>query len=413
MSDSSHSHPPGHDCKECGHDHGPGHEHRHEPGHKHDHEHDHHHHDHDHDHDHDHGPVGGPSAPETFEDAGAQALSDALRSSFAIVKVLMAVLVGVFLFSGFFTVGPQEKAVILRFGRPAESARLLEPGAHWAFPPPIDEVVRIPVGQVQTVSSSIGWYPVNGLGEPLEAEPVPGAGLRPVRDGYLLSGDGNIIHLTATLRYRIAEPGLRYLLDFANASNLVQNAFNNALIYAAARFTVDDILTRDQAGFREAVRARLEDMVARHEFGIIIDQIDNLRVTPPRQLKLAFDQVLEAEVRRSKEINDARTYENTVLSRARAEAEARRNTAETEKTRLVEFVAAEVERFTNNLPAFRTNPDLFFAQRKSEVLANVFTNATDKVVAPDRGAGTSRTLWLQVNRELPKPKVAEPKKDEH
>lgn len=352
---------------------------------------------------------GGP----TFEDAGAQALSDALRSSFAIVKVLMAILVGVFLLSGFFTVGPQEKAVILRFGRPRDNARLLEPGAHWAFPPPIDEVVRIPVGQVQAINSSIGWFPVNALGQPLEAEPIPGFGLRPVRDGYLLAGDGNIVHVAATLRYRIAEPGLRYLLDFAHASNVVQNAFNNALLHAAARFNVDDILTRDQAGFREAVRARLEDTISRHELGIIVDQIDNLRVLPPRQLKTAFDQVLEAEVRRSKEINDARTYENQTLSRARAEADARRNAAETERTRLVEFVAADVERFTNNLPAFHANPDLFLHQRKSEVLAQVFTNAAEKIVAPDRGPGSTRTIWLQINRELPKPKTAELKKDDH
>jgi membrane protease subunit HflK len=340
-------------------------------------------------------------------------LSQALQHSFAIVKVLMVILVGVFLFSGFFSVGPQEKAVILRFGRPLNNARLLEPGPHWAFPPPIDEVVRIPIGQVQTINSSIGWFPVNALGEPLEAEPIPGLGLRPVQDGYLLSGDGNIFHLTATLRYRIAEPGLRYLLDFALGSNLVQNAFNNALIHAAAKFNVDDILTRDQAGFREAVRARLEEMIVRHELGIIVDQIDNLRVMPPRQLKQPFDQVLEAEVRRSKEINEAKTYGNRTLSQARAEAEARLNLAQTERTRLVEFVAAEVERFTNNLPAFRANSELFQHQRRAEVLGNVFANATDKLVAPDRGGGANRTIWLQVNRELPKPKTAEQKKEDH
>jgi membrane protease subunit HflK len=210
----------------------------------------------------------GPNGPNSaFEDPGAQALADALRSSFGVVKVLMGLLVVVFLLSGFFKVDPQEKAVILRFGRPVNNARLLESGAHWAFPPPIDEVVRIPIGQVQSVKSSIGWFPVDSLGQPIEAEPIPGQGLKPVRDGYLLTGDGNIIHLEATLRYRIAEPGLRYLLDFVNASNLVMNAFNNALIYAAARYNVDGILTRDQAGFREAAQARLEELIRTAEPG--------------------------------------------------------------------------------------------------------------------------------------------------
>src|SRR5271155_4570755 len=112
--------------------------------------HDHDHHDHDHAHQH---------APETH-DAGSQALAEALRSSFAIVKVVMALLVLAFFASGFFQVGPQEKAVILRFGKPVGEGQkiLLGSGLHWSFPSPIDEVVKIPISEIQKVSSTVGWY---------------------------------------------------------------------------------------------------------------------------------------------------------------------------------------------------------------------------------------------------------------
>ena len=108
-------------------------------------EHEHHGHDH--------------SAPET-QDAGSQALSEALRSSFAIVKFVMLLLVLAFLSSGFFTVGPQEKAIILRFGKPVGEGEkaLLGSGLHWSFPYPIDEVVKIPITEIQHVQSTIGWY---------------------------------------------------------------------------------------------------------------------------------------------------------------------------------------------------------------------------------------------------------------
>ena len=43
---------------------------------------------------------------DTPIDAGSQALSEALRSSFGIVKFVMVLLVALFLGSGFFTVGP-------------------------------------------------------------------------------------------------------------------------------------------------------------------------------------------------------------------------------------------------------------------------------------------------------------------
>ena len=378
-------------------------------------QHDHPHHEHDHDHGHDHARPASPPL-EGAEDSGTQALADALKSSFAIIKVVMVGLLVVFLFSGFFKVRQQEKAVVLRFGVPVGGGegRLLGPGAHWAFPPPIDEVIRIPVGEIQAVSSSVGWYATTAASEAAGTEAPPGDSLRPGQDGYLLTGDENIIHLRATLRYRIAEPGLRYMLDFANASNVVQSAFNNALLFASARYKVDDALTRDQAGFREAARNRFEQLVARHNLGITEIQIDNMQVIPPRQLKDAFARVSEAEVRRAKELNDAKSYENQTISKARAESESRKNLGEAERTRLVEFVAAEVERFTNNLPAWRANRELFTQQRQSEVLRIIYTNAQEKIVAPERGPGASRELRLQINREPPKPKVFEqPKGDDH
>jgi len=358
-------------------------------------------------------PAGtGAASPGGMEDSGAQALSDALKSSFAIVKVIMVGLLVLFLFSGFFVVGPQEKAVVLRFGVPAGGGdgQLYGPGPHWAFPPPIDEVVRIPVGQVQGVNSSVGWYATTAASEAAGTEPPPEESLRPGRDGYLLTSDVNIVHLRATLRYRIAEPGLRYMLDLANAPGLVQNAFNNALLFAAARYKVDDALTRDQAGFRETARRRLEQLVVQHKLGITEIQIDNMQVIPPRQLKEAFAQVSQAEVRRSKELNEARSYENQTISRARADAEARRNAGETERTRLVEFVAAEVERFTNNLPAWRSNRDLFVQQLQADALRTIYTNAQEKLILPERGSGAGREVRLQINREPQKPKVLEPPK---
>src|SRR5437016_6372201 len=81
-----------------------------------------------------------PREPEVSEDAGTQALSEALRSSFVIVKILMAGLVILFICSGVFTVPSQKKAIILRFGKPVGTGEkmLLEPGLHWSWPYPID-----------------------------------------------------------------------------------------------------------------------------------------------------------------------------------------------------------------------------------------------------------------------------------
>src|SRR4051812_23173338 len=123
-------------------------------------------------------PVG---APLPSEDAGSQALGEALRSSFFIVKIIMVGLVLLFLGSGFFTVGPQFKAVVLRFGKPVGEGEkaLLSPGPHWAFPAPIDEVINLPVKQIQVASSSVGWYATSAAAEAANTEQPPGSSLNP------------------------------------------------------------------------------------------------------------------------------------------------------------------------------------------------------------------------------------------
>ena len=52
----------------------------------------------------------------------------------------------------------------------------------------------------------------------------------------------------------------------------MQNALNNALLYTAARFKVDDILYGDVAGFREAVQERVSDLADQEQLGITIEQ---------------------------------------------------------------------------------------------------------------------------------------------
>src|SRR5947208_14522583 len=147
---------------------------------------------------------GAPESPRGVEDAGAQALSEALRSSFDIVKFLMAALVLAFVFSGVFTVKPNQVAVKLRLGKPVGigADQLLKPGLHWKLPYPIDDVVYIPVGESHTVTSTAGWYSQTPEEAATGRKPTPMGVQRGGVDGYTLTGDGNIIHARATMSYR-------------------------------------------------------------------------------------------------------------------------------------------------------------------------------------------------------------------
>ena len=93
-------------------------------------------------------------------DAAGKSLSEALRISFIVLKIIMIVLVVVFLASGFRTVEPDEQALVLRFGKicGVGENRILGPGLKWVFPYPIDKIVKIPVAKKQNLPINSFWY---------------------------------------------------------------------------------------------------------------------------------------------------------------------------------------------------------------------------------------------------------------
>lgn len=363
-------------------------------------EHNHSHDEHKHDHPH---PEPEAPAPATAEDSGSQALSEALRTSFYIVQFVMVALVIVFLCSGIFTVKQSERAIVLHFGKPVGDGNkaLLGPGLHWSFPRPIDEIVRIPYSEIRTVKSTTGWFfttkEQDASGMDLTTGPPS---LNPNVDGYTITAEEDIVHTRATVSYRVIDP-IRFQFEFKNATNSVQDAVDNALIYASSRFKADDILTRDRARFQEVVKSRLNQLVDKQNLGIVIEQC-LVESRPPPFLKKDFDAVLAAVSTRHETLNTAAAYQNRTLNLSSAVASVITNTAEAERYTVVKTAKADAERFAALLPKYSANPDLTLSILLNEKIGRVLTNVQDKFFLPERADGKPRQLRLLLNRE-PKP----------
>ena len=121
-------------------------------------------------------------ATEAVDDARTRALTEALQSSFKVVRVIMVILAVAFLGSGITKVDNNKQALHLRFGKYKET---LPPGLVWAWPYPIDEIVQIPVNENRTITSDVGWRTED------EETPQASMSFQPTYDGYTLTGDGN------------------------------------------------------------------------------------------------------------------------------------------------------------------------------------------------------------------------------
>jgi len=359
-------------------------------------------------------PASSPS-PVTPDDAGSQAMAEALRSSFAIVKFVMVALVILFLASGIFQVGPQEQAIVLRFGKPVGTGAqaLLGPGLHWAFPYPIDEVVKIPIRQIQSVQSTVGWFAATPEQELSGNLPPPGPSLIPGVDGYAITADRNIIHTAAGLYYQVDDPiravfgfsgGPDSPLGMAGVSNAVQNVLNNALLYTAAHYSVDQVLYSDVGGFQDDVKQRVIQLADKENLGVTVLQC-SVHSIPPRQLQQIFDQVTEARQNQVEVVNNAHSYENQATNNADAQASAIINEAKSASVLYVQTVLADANVFTNVLPNYEINPDLFKQEELVQTMGQALTNVQFKGFVPTTASGKPQDLWLLLNREPPEPKT--------
>ncbi len=336
-------------------------------------------------------------APAPAEDAATRALAEALGSSFKIVKLLMFALVVVFIGSGIFTVNPGEVAVILRFGRPVGvgADQMLKPGLHWAFPYPIDEVMKIAVGQSRTVVGRAPWAPDLDNPNAVSMGPV----LRPGIDGCALTGDGNIIHARATLKYRLQPTGiLNYAFNYTDVTNLLENVLNNSLYYAATHFTAEEAIFRDKVAFMDLVHKRLSQLIDETGVGVAIESLD-VETSAPLDVRAAFNAVLEAQQMSRTRISESETYARSTTNAALGQASVVWNDGITRSNQLVRTVDAEAKSFSDQLPYFEANPDLFKQRLLAATMQRVLTNAQDKFFIPNRADGNTRELRLQLNRE--------------
>lgn len=386
---------------------GHSHDHGHSHGHQHDHDHDHDHtdcHDHDHGHtcnnpSHNHGPSPVSPAPDAESDAGTRALAEALRASFWILKGIMAMLVVLFLLSNLKIVGPEERGVILRFGRPVGEGEgiLLPPGPKLAWPYPIDDFIKVPISRIQQVGSTVGWYRTSAVGEATGDDSASDAPLNPLADGYALTGDTNIVHIRASFNYRITDPA-RYLFAFTNTPVMLTNALNNAITYVAGRFSVDYLLKEGSGVFSEQVKSRVATLSQEQGLGVTVETV-TVNVTPPRKVKPLFDQVLEANEQRFKDLQEANTLANSLKRSSESAATRILFAARSEFTNELVQIRNETNRFGALLPGYLESPQLLRQRLLSEMMQKSAPFIDRKYVLKDRTDGGRQELRLLLNRE--------------
>lgn len=279
-------------------------------------------------------------------------------------------MLGIYIYSGFYTVKEAEKGVVLRFGK---MYSVEDSGLRWKFTG-IDTVNVIDIEQVRSIQSS----------------------------GTMLTEDENVVIVEMDVQYRISDP-FKYLYSVVNPDNTLLEATDSALRYVVGHTLMDDILTSGREMVRQNTRELLTSIIEPYNTGLTIVDVNFLPARAPDQVKEAFDDAIAAQEDEQRYKREAEAYANEVLPKAEGQVQRIKQEAEGYRSQVVLKAKGEVARFEKVLPEYNAAPEITRTRIYLETMQEVL-GKSQKIIL-DVPKGSNPVLYLPVPEKRVKSNV--------
>ncbi|MEM7515645.1 MAG: protease modulator HflK, partial [Planctomycetota bacterium] len=324
---------------------------------------------------------------------GQPPVAAALDSILRLLRVGLVVLALLYLGSGITFVGAGDNALILRLGKVLP--RVESPGLLLAWPRPFDRVVLVPGKRVVELELD-EWKPAE-----VETEaPVPATfdtpteaaaalfpavltpqALHPVRDGYSLTGDRNILRGSFIVRYRVVDPKA-YALRLADPDAAIRQIAYRAVTRSLADESVDGALVERRQELASRTRAAAQSLADSAGLGIAVEAFEIRELTPPATVLTAFQEVIDAQISAQTMVNEALDEKAQQLPSAEARAFRVRAEAEATAQSVIVRAGAEAKSFGEILAAAEEDLTGYQLRRLSETRRAIWPGLKTITVLP-------------------------------
>ena len=297
-----------------------------------------------------------------------------------LIGIGLAVLVGIWLLSGFYRVQPAERGVELMFG---QFYQVTEPGLRYAIPAPVQSVFKPEVERVNRVE--IGFR--SGLGgRSASTREVSGESL-------MLTGDENIVDINFVVLWKISVPQ-DFLFNVRDPEGTVKAAAESVMREIIGQTPIAEATTEGRGVIETDVRAQLQSLLDNYGAGILITEIQLQKADPPGEVIEAFRDVQRAQADRERLQNEAEAFANDIIPRARGEAERLIQEAEAYKQTVVAQASGEASRF-NAIYAEYVNAREVTARRMYlETMETVLRDMNKLVIDGEASGGSGVVPYL-------------------
>ena len=211
--------------------------------------------------------------------------------------------------TSFYTVGANERGIILRFGKYVKST---PPGLHWKIPWGVDALYKVKT-QYQ-YKEEFGFRTAQA-----------GVQTRYDRGDYtdeslILNGDLNITDVKWIVQYTIRDP-YKFLFKVRNVQSALRDISESAMRQVVGNYSFDETLQQERRRIAQSAREIIAELVDKYELGLRIELVQLKDVHPPEPVRPSFNDVNEAKQEQETVINKANQQYNKEIYRAQGKAE--------------------------------------------------------------------------------------------
>ncbi|KAF0190471.1 MAG: membrane protease subunit HflK [Gammaproteobacteria bacterium] len=313
------------------------------------------------------------------------------------VFVVIVAIVAWLAYDMIYIVEPADRGVVLRFGK---FVNTLEPGPNWAFPRPIDTVMKVNIDEVRNVE--VGY---RSLGRGTSDQKVR-------QESLMLTRDENIVDVKFAVQYKVLE-ARDYLFNVKDPDATLQQATESAVREIVGKSNMDFVLTEGRSDIANRARSLIQEILDRYKTGLSVIQVTMQDAQPPDEVQDAFFDAIKAREDEQRVINEAEAYSNDVLPRARGAAARLMEEANGYKAEVVARSQGEASRFLALLTEYEKAPVVTRERLYIESMESVLSN-TSKVMLDVKSGNNLLYVPLDrlISRDGSSAKAPEPTQQE-
>ncbi len=285
-----------------------------------------------------------------------------------IVSFVLAVFLLTYVaWSGAFTVNAHEQSVVLRFGA---YNRTVGPGLHFKIPW-VEERIDVDVGEH---SLRLPW------GQPEQAGQLT-IDRGSEEAALILTGDLYAAVVEWNVMWRVVNPQ-EYLFSIqeTDVEAVIISIARSSMNQAVGDYAADESLTFKRAEVGQIALDTMRERLKQYRCGIDIFELQMQRVTPPNQVKPAFDEVNSSIQKRDQLVNEARREQNQMIPLAEAKRDQLVREAEGYSARRLAESQGEISALKAKWQQYQAAPEATRQRLYLETMERVLEKSGPKLI---------------------------------